>query len=83
MKVKVIRSGEKGFEEEKAEMFKDVQAKKGLTKKEQLRIAFIQILEINSREHTAIDGERVLIGSIENITNGLLKEVTIRVNLGG
>lgn len=76
MKLKVLKLGEKSFEEKKAKMFEvptsDMQlAKKGLTKEEQLRLVFKKTLE-----------DWGLCGSnIDNVAYLLLKEVKIRVKL--
>ena len=67
MEIKVIKSGEKDFEEAKAKMFEP----KVLTKEEQLRLVFKKTLE-----------DWGLCGSdIDNVAYLLLKEVKIRFNL--
>ena len=74
MKAKVIKSGDKNFEEEKAKMFKP----KTLSKEEQLRIVFKKLIQqfFEDLEKEYFVGD--LINSYANI---LLGEVKIRVKL--
>jgi len=87
---KVIRSGEKNFEEEKAKRLEiptsDMQeAKKGLTKEEQLRLIFKKILDSHLNDiGTLEDMQSVYIipeCAIKNIVKELLLEVKKRVKL--
>ena len=68
MKTKVIRSGEKGFEQAKAKMFEP----KVLTKKEQIE----QVFKIILKNYTALDDDEV--GMLVDL---LMREVTIRAKL--
>ena len=79
MKAKIIRSGDKNFEEEKSKMLEiptsDMQeAKKGLTKEDQLKLAFKKILD-NYITELFCDIP------IDDIVKELLTEVKIRVKL--
>lgn len=74
MEAKVIRSGEKNFEEEKAKMFDP----KVLTKEEQLKVSFKMLLTTMLE---AVKEEYYVGDLIDSYTNLLLKEVKIRVDL--
>lgn len=79
METKVIKSGEKNFEEEKVKMFEP----KTLNKEEQLRIVFKAV--IKDMLDKIIPTNRLFTGEIDIRLNEcsilLLKEVTIRVKL--
>ena len=79
--MKVIRSGEKGFKEEKARMYENPEEvnKMPLTKKEQLRKVFSYLFASMLAEYCtlAVDEDKLT----EKYTNIFLKEVTIRVKL--
>lgn len=76
MESKVIRSGEKNFEEEKPKMFKP----RTLTKEEQLKTVFSHLLASMITEYIMlVDDEPDKL--IEKYTNIFLKEVKIRVKL--
>lgn len=74
MKTKIFRSGEKGFEEQKAKMFEPEE----LTKEEQLRLVVEKLLKqfVEDLESEYFVGD--LINSYAAI---LLKEVKIRIKL--
>jgi len=68
--MKIIRSGDKNFEEEKAKMFRP------LDKEEQLRRVFKHLLSALILE---VESGKDKIKLTEEYTNILLKEVSIRV----
>ncbi len=77
MKTKIFRSGEKGFEEEKAKMFTGA-----LTKEEQLEKVFPTILNAMLAEYAMIQYGGMSVGGLkEKYAKILLREVKIRVNL--
>ncbi|GAG21627.1 unnamed protein product [marine sediment metagenome] len=73
MKTKVIRLGDKNFEEEKAKMFEP----KTLSKENQLRIVFTHLLTAMLAESLLADENEL----VEKYTNIFLKEVKIRTKL--
>lgn len=72
MKTKVIRSGDKNFEEEKAKMFEP------MNKEEQLRIAFTIILKKNG---VLMIRNFLQTYEMKEIIEELLREVKIRIKL--
>lgn len=74
MKIKVIRSGDKNFEEEKIKMFEP----RTLTKEEQLKLVFSKLFTALFLEYQF---ERNEIKLIEKYTNISMKEVKIRIKL--
>ena len=75
MKTKVIRSGDKNFEEEKAKMFEP----KTLSKVEQLRAIFKNTLE--DWGYWIDDNGKIKEYNLAETVNKLLYEVKIRVKL--
>ena len=72
--MKVIKSGEKGFEQEKAKMFSG----RGLTKKEQLRLVFNHLLTAFLVEYDMVQYGGSEEELKEKYINVLLYEVKIR-----
>lgn len=73
--MKVIRSGEKGFEEEKAKMFEP------LTKEEQLKVVFNHLLHsllVDYCMSLSVDEDKL----IEKYTKIFMREIKIRFYLG-
>jgi len=88
MTVKIIRDTDDSFEREKTKMFcEELEKQKPKTKENQLRNAFNRILESHLRDIGTLDDMcsiYVIFGShIKDITEELLKEVSIRVYIKG
>jgi len=79
MKVKVMKSGDKNFEEEKAKMFES-----GLTKEEQLKKIFSKEIRELLQGHETVLVDDVHIPAslfVNDLANKLLYEVKIRTKL--